>query len=191
MPASLLLRAARSSGGLNQSALAARANTSQPDISTIESGKRVPTVDTLERLLLNTGHRIVAVPGVGPDAVDTAERITNAVKADNRDEALRAFLDYSDRLASAGRAERVVLSFAEPPPTGSVAWDAALAAVSDFWLSKSNLPKSDWVKQSQRFLHSPAAPHLGEYDLEPDVDEVPTEFRRRNVLIERRTLASI
>jgi hypothetical protein len=70
----------------------------------------VPTVDTLERLLQWTGHRPIAVPGLGPDAVETAERIAAAVRAENRDEALRAFLDYSYRLEHAGRAERVILS---------------------------------------------------------------------------------
>jgi hypothetical protein len=131
------------------------------------------------------------VPGLGPDAVDTAERITNAVRANKRDAALRAFLDYSDRLANAGRSERVVLSFAEPQPTGSDAWDAALAAVADYWLNKSSLPKSDWIKDARRVLSRPAAPHLGKYDLDPDLEEVPPEFLRRNVLVGRQTLASV
>jgi hypothetical protein len=31
------------------------------------------------------------------------------VRAENRDETVRAFFDYSDRLANAGRPERVIL----------------------------------------------------------------------------------
>jgi transcriptional regulator with XRE-family HTH domain len=191
MSASALLRASRLSARLSQVELAERAATSQPDVSAIESGKRVPTVDTLERLLQRTGHRLIAIPGLGPDAVETAERIAAAVRTENRDEALRAFLDYSDGLAHAGRAERVILSYAEPGPTASRAWDAALAAVSDFWLNKSNLPRSDWMMDPGRTLASPEALHLGDLDLSPDTDEVPNEFLRRNVLIERTTLASV
>jgi hypothetical protein len=82
----------------------------------------------------------MGVPCLGADAVETTERIAAAVRAGNRDDALRAFIDYSDRLAHTGRAERVILSYAEPGPTRSRAWDAALAAVSDYWLNKSNLP---------------------------------------------------
>ena len=191
MSASALLRASRLSARLSQVELAERAATSQPDVSAIESGKRVPTVDTLERLLQQRGHRLIAVPGLGPDAAETAERIAAAVRTENRDKALRAFLDYSDRLAHAGRAERVILSYAEPGPTGSRAWDAALAAVSDYWLNKSNLPRSDWMMDPARALAAPEAPHLGDLDLAPDSDEVPDEFLRRNVLIERTTLASV
>jgi len=40
---------------------------------------------------------------LGPDAVETAEGIAEAMGNENRIEALRAFLDYSDRLAHAGR----------------------------------------------------------------------------------------
>jgi len=191
MSASALLRASRLSARLSQVELAERAATSQPDVSAIESGKRVPTVDTLERLLQRTGHRLVAVPGLGPDAVETAERIAAAVRAGNRDDSLRAFLDYSDRLAHAGRAERIILSCAEPGLTGSRARDAALAAVSDYWLNKSHLPRSDWMMDPERSLASPEAPHLGDLDLPADRDEVPSEFLRRNVLIERTTLASV
>ncbi len=42
-----------------------------------------------------------------------------------------------------------------------------------------------------RFLPSPATPQLGRYDLPPDLSDVPPEFLRRNVLMERRTLQSV
>jgi transcriptional regulator with XRE-family HTH domain len=188
MAASTLLRASRLASGITQGDLAARAQTSQPDISTIESGKRSPTVDTLERLLRQTGHRIIAVPGVGVDATETAERIASAR---SRDSALRAFIDYSDSLAAAKGVDRVVLAIAEPHPTGSPAWDAALAALVDYRLGQSKLPKPGWITAPSRFLSEPQSPQLGLYDLEPDLANVPPEFRRRNVLLERSTLESV
>jgi transcriptional regulator with XRE-family HTH domain len=186
--ASTLLRSSRLASGITQGDLAARAKTSQPDISSIESGKRVPTVETLERLLRQTGHRIIAVPGAGVDATETAERIASATSGDS---ALRAFLDYSDSLAAASGVDRVVLGIAEPHSTGSKSWDAALAAVVDYWFSRSRLPKPDWINSGSRFLAAPQTPHLGAYDMPPAPDNVPVEFRRRNVLIERSTLESV
>jgi transcriptional regulator with XRE-family HTH domain len=191
MRASTMLRSARLTSGISQGDLAARTKTSQPDISTIEAGKRTPTVDTLERLLRQTGHRIIAVPGVGPDAIETAERISVALKSSSTDTALRAFLDYSDSLKRAKGVDRVVLTVAEPHPTGSRAWDAALAALADYWLSKSRLPKPTWIITPRRTLSITESPQLGKYDLEPDPANVPREFLRRNVLVERATLESV
>jgi len=191
MAASTLLRSARLTSGISQRVLAARTNTSQPDISTIEAGKRTPTVDTLERLLRQTGHRIIAVPGVGPDAIETAERILISLGPNSTDSALRAFLDYSDALQRAKGVDRVVLTVTEPHSTGSRAWDAALAAVADYWLSRSKLPKAGWISAAGRTLPKAESPQLGKYDLGPDRANVPVEFLRRNVLIERETLESI
>jgi transcriptional regulator with XRE-family HTH domain len=191
MTASTLLRSARLTSGISQGDLAARTKTSQPDISIIEAGKRTPTVDTLERLLRQTGHRIIAVPGVGPDAIETAERISVALKPNSTDSALRAFLDYSDSLRRAKGVDRVVLTVTEPHPTGSRAWDAALAALADYWLSESKLPKPWWISAAGRTLPKAESPQLGKYDLAPDRANVPAEFLRRNVLIERATLKSV
>lgn len=108
-----------------------------------------------------------------------------------RDSALRAFIDYSDSLAAAKGVDRVVLGIAELHSTGSPAWDAALASLVDYWLRRSKLPKPEWITTPSRFLSEPQSPQLSEYDLKPDLDDVPTEFRRRNVLLERSTLASV
>jgi transcriptional regulator with XRE-family HTH domain len=191
MSASALLRSSRLASGISQGDLALRAKTSQPEISTIESGKRVPTVDTLERLLRQTGHRIIAVPGTGTDAAETADRIARAIARPTDDSALRAFLDYSDSLSRATGVDRVVLGIAEPRPTGSRDWDAGLAALVDYWFSKSRLPEPAWISSPSRSLTTPSAPHLTDYDLKPDRANVPPEFLRRNVLIERSTLESV
>ena len=84
-----------------------------------------------------------------------------------------------------------MLTIAEPHPTGSPAWDAALAALVDYRLGQSKLPKPAWVTTPSRFLSEPQSPQLDEYDLEPDLANVPPEFRRRNVLLERSTLESV
>jgi hypothetical protein len=121
-------------------------------------------------------------------AITTAERIAAALERDNEGSALRAFIDYSDELARHALAERFDLAAAEPAPTGSAAWDAALAGLVDFMLGAS---KPSWIESPDRFLASPETPQLGRYDLAPDLSDVPPEFLRRNILMERRTLQSV
>ena len=56
--AAMLVRDARRRQGISQAQLALRAGTSQHAVSLIERGLRRPSLDTLERLLLATGHRL-------------------------------------------------------------------------------------------------------------------------------------
>lgn len=191
MTASTILRACRHASGISQGNLALDTGTSQPDVSLIERGKRIPTVETFERLLRRTGHQLVAVPGTAPGSVETGARISRTLQESHSRDALRHFLNYSDGLAGAHGINRVLLAAAEPAPTGSKPWDAALAGLSEFWLNKENLPKPDWITDSDRYLANPATPHLTNYDLAPDLAKVPTEFLGRNVLLERGTLASV
>jgi transcriptional regulator with XRE-family HTH domain len=56
--AAALVREARNRQSISQAQLALRAGTSQHAVSLIERGLRQPSLDTLERLLLVTGHRL-------------------------------------------------------------------------------------------------------------------------------------
>jgi transcriptional regulator with XRE-family HTH domain len=60
--AASLLRTARARAGLSQRALAEAAGTSQPAVAAIESGRKQPTVATLERLLRAAGTELVPAP---------------------------------------------------------------------------------------------------------------------------------
>jgi transcriptional regulator with XRE-family HTH domain len=59
MDASALLHISRTRAGLSQRALASAAGTSQPAVAAIESGRKQPTVATLERLLRAAGTELV------------------------------------------------------------------------------------------------------------------------------------
>lgn len=122
------------------------------------------------------------------NAMETALRIAAALGRDSANSALCAFIDYSDELRRVSEPERFQLAALEPDRTGSLAWDAALAGLVDFLLAS---PKPNWIELPHRFLTSPATPQLGRYDLPPDLSDVPPEFLRRNVLMERRTLQSV
>jgi transcriptional regulator with XRE-family HTH domain len=186
-----LLLAARRSGRITQTELSERAKTSQAEISHIERGAKVPNTSTLERLLGSAGFSLVAVPIIAPDAPSTAAGIAVAVESGDRDRALRVFLDYSDGLSRAHGVNRIGLTITEPFPTGSSGWDAALAGIVDYWLNDEALPAPDWISDASRSLRKPATPHLSPYDLEPETSQVPAELLKRNVLIERSTLASV
>jgi transcriptional regulator with XRE-family HTH domain len=56
------LRQARTRAGLTQAELAELADTSQATVSAYESGRKRPSVDTLERLLSAAGARLVVEP---------------------------------------------------------------------------------------------------------------------------------
>jgi transcriptional regulator with XRE-family HTH domain len=60
------LRAARRRAGLTQTQLASRSGTSQATISAYESGRKQPSLDTLDRLLSATGSRLAIVAGAPP-----------------------------------------------------------------------------------------------------------------------------
>lgn len=59
---SALLSEAREAAGLSKTDLAERAGTSRPTLSAYEHGRVSPTLDTVERIMVATGHRLAAVP---------------------------------------------------------------------------------------------------------------------------------
>lgn len=71
-----LIRGARAGAGLTQRELAERAGTSQPALARYETGAALPTLPTLERLLLGCGQRLeVHARGTsGPRAATTSAR---------------------------------------------------------------------------------------------------------------------
>ena len=66
MDAAELLRRARLAAGLTQAELAARSATSQATLSAYESGVKVPSADTLARVLAASGHELTASGGKRP-----------------------------------------------------------------------------------------------------------------------------
>jgi predicted nucleotidyltransferase/DNA-binding XRE family transcriptional regulator len=54
-----IIKQARRAAGISQRELAVRAGTSQPAIARYESGRAVPAIDTLERLLRSCGSNLV------------------------------------------------------------------------------------------------------------------------------------
>ena len=74
MDAAVTLRRARRRSGLSLRALAARAGTSHSALAAYERGHKVPTVETLDRIVRAAGYElgVELVPAVG--GVDRAAR---------------------------------------------------------------------------------------------------------------------
>lgn len=78
MDSAAALREARQRAGLTQAALAARAGTSQATISAYESGRKQPSVATLDRLLAAAGARLRVAPGANAVVQPSAAQLARA-----------------------------------------------------------------------------------------------------------------
>jgi transcriptional regulator with XRE-family HTH domain len=190
MSAGNLIRTARKSRRLTQQALGRRARLSQSHLSLIEGGRQNPSFEAVERALRSAGHRLVAVPSVRDDAATIASEIRFALLDGRSDRALRLFIQLNDNLAAEHGAVRFALTISEPELTGSKQWDAAIAALVAHYLSAEQLPVPEWAMSPDRSLKRSWALGEGPYTLTPDLSRVPTEFRRRRVLVDEDTLAS-
>jgi transcriptional regulator with XRE-family HTH domain len=185
---STLLAAPRRATGFTQRALAARSGRKQPVIARIEAGASDTTIDTLDALLLPTGHRVTAVPTLRTTVAEAALELSDFVAAADDDAAFRTIIQVSDTLAAAEPVERVVLSAAPAPPTGGHRYDALLAAVVEHHLA--GLPVPRWVA---------AAPTLAEpWHVDPYTERHPEAAAtcipagvRRNVFLSESELDSV
>lgn len=191
MERAAVLRTARRSAGVTQQQLALLANVAQPEISDIENGRRQPSAVLLSALLKPLGYGLLVAPAVGTTTLSASTQIMDSLVDDRPDNAIRGFLNLSDNLRRNHGIDRVVIGLSEPALTGSKEWDAALAAVVEYWFNDESLPLPHWVNSPLRTLADASAPQLGAFDSDPDISQVPREFRDRNVLLETRTLASV
>lgn len=74
MDAATTLRRARREAGLTLRALAARAGTSHATLAAYESGRSVPRVDTLDRILRAAGYATDITASPRPDATEADRR---------------------------------------------------------------------------------------------------------------------
>ena len=77
---STTLRDARRRADLSQAELAARAGTSQATVSAYESGRKSPSVATLDRLLAATGSQLAVQPRRSPVVEPSAREMSRRAK---------------------------------------------------------------------------------------------------------------
>lgn len=185
-----LIRNMRKSAHLSQIALSSRAGVSQPALSQIESGDRIPNWETVEKILISTGRSLIAIPSRRDDASTIAGRIATAESRGDKGRALREFIQLNDNLSDEHNEVRFALTIAEPPPTGTKHWDAAIAALVTHHLRHEGLPIPAWARDPKRRLKKSWTFSSGEYTVPVDRARVPVAFLEANVLIDRDTLVS-
>ena len=190
MSAATLIRNSRRARQLSQGELSARSGVAQSSLSLIERGTRIPTVETLERILASTGYSLIGIPTRREDAATIAGRISRAEAAGRKDEALRHFIQLNDNLAAEHHELRFALAICEPAPTGTKHWDAALAALVDHYLSQQQLPIPAWATDAKRRLARSWTLNAGRYVVPVPRSLVPRAFLERNVLVDAETLTS-
>lgn len=187
-----LLKQARLAAGLSARALARQAGTAQARLSEIERGVHDPSVGTIDRSLRAAGWQLTVLPTRAPTAAAVAVAIRDGPGGGgtaSEERAFRSLISLSDGLASAEPVLRVALCVAPPPPTGDIRFDAAIAAVVEYHLSRSKLPVPGWVREPSRTLAEPWTPdpYAG-----PELTaQVPESFRRHGVLLAERELESV
>lgn len=186
-----LLRAARKSRGLSQTELAARARVHQSRVSRSERDREAPGFDTVDRLLAGAGHRLYSAPTRRDDAATVADAIRRALRAGDRQRALRELVQLNDNLVAERGLIRGVLALAEPASVGDRAWDAAIAALVAWRLGEEGLPVPAWVDDPSRFVVRARPLDVDPADPTPFVDDAPPAFAHRGVLVWRDTFESV
>ena len=188
MTTAQLVREARRGGGLTQRALAAKAGIAQPALAAIERSTHDTRVGSLDRLAGAAGYGIFLLPTVRSAAASWADYIYEELRSDRHSEAVafRALIGLNDDLAAVPGPLRVALCVAPPPLCGDARFDAAIAAMVEYHLTKDSLPLPEWVHEPSRVLSEPWA--VSPYT---DVSEVPTVFQQHGVLLAESELASV
>lgn len=190
MSTELLLRQARKTAGLTQQEVAERAATAQSAVAAYESGARVPTLATLDRLLDACDHdlRLVARPRVRRSASslsELAEQIRLDLPEGKEQDATRLLFGFADDFRGSTRPGRVWLISEEPQRTGDVRFDAALAGLAEFFAAEAQIPVPEWVEGDGRFAEPwwfvTSRPAFHAYVLA----QTPSSFARHGVFIAR------
>jgi transcriptional regulator with XRE-family HTH domain len=185
-----LIRDARHAGGITQLELARRARTAQPAVAAYESGARVPSIATLERLLGACEHdlEIHARPRVRRGAASLeqlAETIADDLRDDRERDALRLLFAFADDFRGSSRPGKISLLHKEPPPTGDARFDAALAGTAELFAREAEIAAPRWVDEPTRFVEPwwfvTSKPALDAYTLA----HTPAVFARHGVFIAR------
>jgi transcriptional regulator with XRE-family HTH domain len=191
MSASLLLRTARHSRGMSQRALAQAAHVSQPGIAAVESGAHDTTLDRLELLLVPLGQRVSLLPTRARPVWQVAVDLRAALESGDEGRAWREIIQCSDDLAREAYATRVALAVTQPLPVGDSRYDALLAAVTDYHLSRDELPRPVWLD-----LPGYRLPEPWDVEVVPSLRdqariETPSAIARHGVFLAAAELASV
>ena len=194
-----MLREARLRRGLTQRELAELAGVPQPTISAIESGRRSPRLDLVERIIrrarLPLELQLIEEPPFS--AAATSREVRRRLDDPDRDQewredgALRAVIDLRDALLRASSEELEGLVYDRPILCGERRWDAFIAGVVEEVCSERRQAPPPWTREQERFVrpfwHLSSLSAFHQWELET----VPAALLRHGVLAAAGELASV
>lgn len=186
-----VLQAIRKSVGISQSELARRSGLYQANISSIENGITDPGFATVTKYLSELGYRLIPVPTDSQCVAEYSLPISQALAEGKEDRAFRLFIQLNNQLGDLAPEVCLALCIAPPALTGASRYDALIAGLVEYHLTKRNLPLPRWLAESNRKLPSPWT--VDEYSTPRDKLEVntPTSFLKRNILLNETELVSV
>lgn len=103
----ILVRRLREDRAMSQADLAAASGVDQPNVSAIETGRRIPSAATFERLVASCGYQLAAVAGdrtvfLEPDPEVEPTETPPEMTSEERRGALVAVLEVSDAIVRSG-----------------------------------------------------------------------------------------
>jgi transcriptional regulator with XRE-family HTH domain len=157
MEVSTMIREARTRADLSQVELARRAGTSQPTVAGYETGRLLPRLDTLARLLEVSGHDLViqAVPTVRRGAVPIAlvsQEVREILRHEGDAGAWRRLLDFVDDMRGSSTAGKGSLVEEAPPSCEDSRFDAAMAAFVEQLCTEASMAIPAWTDEPERFV---------------------------------------
>lgn len=190
MDTATLIKNARRAAGLTQAALARLAQTTQPAVAAYEAARRTPSIATLRRLLAACDHdlEVLARPRVRRGALALSE-LAPVIASDLREgrarDAVRLLFGFADDFRGSSRPGKIELLRDEPPPTGEVRFDAALAGTAELFAREAEIDTPPWVDEPGRFVEPwwfvSGRPGLDAYTLA----HTPAVFARHGVFVAR------
>ena len=144
----------RANGGNTLAAVASHSGLQVANLSTIENGKRIPRVDTLEKAIRATGKKFVPVSNLSASAAEISEEIETELARGRVNDLFRFVVQLADNLAAADSVEDFYALVIEPAvSTGNQDWDSAIEAVTQFRANQRGWPTPSWCNKS--ILQSP------------------------------------
>ena len=149
-----LVRELRLDAGLSLRELAAVSELAVSTIHRTERGELHPTVDTLERVVSATGHRLRL--DARPDSAGSVLGLSMVLRRELHDQnglsVVRRAAELASRFDASPGASRERMLVVEPPPVGAAEWDAFLGGFAEWLAVRSGMEAPAWTGSPSRFL---------------------------------------
>jgi transcriptional regulator with XRE-family HTH domain len=149
-----LVKELRLDSGLSLRELAVASELAASTIHRTERGELHPTVNTLERIVSATGHRLRI--DARPESAGSVLGLSMVLRRELSDQkgisVVRRAAELASRFDAAQSASRGRMLMAEPPPVGAVEWDAFLGGFAEWLAVRSGMEAPAWTESPSRFL---------------------------------------